>query len=277
VPRGIIHARNAYGRFQGTASWNALTREGNVSAEVRTAVVTGAGSGIGRHVATGLLDQGYRVALAGRRPGPLEALASDSPGKALAVPTDITDPASVRGLFEMVAREFGRLDLLFNNAGVGLPATPIEDLTLEQWQAVVDVNLTGAFLCAREAFRLMKKQEQGGRIINNGSISAQVPRPHSIAYTVTKHGITGLTRALALDGRSLGIACGQIDIGNADTQMTGSMNEGVLQADGSVRPEPTIPVSKVAEAVLYMAGLPHDANVLFMTVMATQMPFVGRG
>ena len=244
----------------------------------RVALVTGGGSGIGRLVATGLLERGDRVILAGRRPGPLEEVAAGFPGRALAVPTDVANVDSVRELFRTIVTEFGRLDLLFNNAGVGLSATPIEDLTLEQWQTVVDVNLTGAFLCAREAFRIMKAQEpQGGRIINNGSVSAQVSRPHSVPYTATKHGITGLTRGLALDGRSFGIACGQIDIGNADTQLTESMSQGVVQADGAVRPEPTIDASKVAEAVLYMSGLSLDANVLFMTVMATQMPFVGRG
>ena len=249
-----------------------------MKAEARIALVTGGGSGIGRLVARGLLERGDRVILAGRRPGPLEEVAAGFPGQALAVPTDVANPDSVRSLFRTIVTEFGRLDLLFNNAGIGLSATPIEDLTLEQWQAVVDVNLTGAFLCAREAFRIMKAQEpQGGRIINNGSVSAQVPRPHSVPYTATKYAITGLTRALALDGRSFRIACGQIDIGNAGTQLTESMSEGVLQADGSVRPEPTIDASKVAEAVLYMSSLSLDANVLFMTVMATQMPFVGRG
>jgi len=249
-----------------------------LKAEARIALVTGGGSGIGRLVATGLLERGDRVIIAGRRPGPLEEVAAGFPGRALAVPTDVADPDSVSALFSTIVKKFGRLDLLFNNAGIGLSATPIEDLTLEQWQAVVDVNLTGAFLCAREAFRIMKSQEpQGGRIINNGSVSAQVPRPHSVPYTATKHAITGLTRALALDGRSFGIACGQIDIGNAGTQLTESMSEGVLQADGSVRPEPTIDASKVAEAVLYMSSLSLDANVLSITVMATQMPFVGRG
>ena len=249
-----------------------------MKAEARIALVTGGGSGIGRLVATGLLERGDRVIIAGRRPGPLEEVAAGFPGRALAVPTDVADPDSVSALFSTIVKKFGRLDLLFNNAGIGLSATPIEDLTLEQWQAVVDVNLTGAFLCAREAFRIMKSQEpQGGRIINNGSVSAQVPRPHSVPYTATKHAITGLTRALALDGRSFGIACGQIDIGNAGTQLTESMSEGVLQADGSVRPEPTIDASKVAEAVLYMSSLSLDANVLSITVMATQMPFVGRG
>lgn len=252
--------------------------EAELKAEARIALVTGGGSGIGRLVATGLLERGDRVVLAGRRPGPLEEVASAFPGQALAVPTDVADEDSVRALFRTIAEEYGRLDLLFNNAGIGLSATPIEDLTLEGWQAVVDANLTGSFLCAREAFRIMKDQvPQGGRIINNGSVSAQVPRPHSVPYTVTKHGITGLTRSLALDGRSCGIACGQIDIGNADTSLTAAMADGVLQADGSVRPEPTIDASKVAEAVLYMSDLPLDANVLFMTVMATKMPLVGRG
>ncbi len=246
--------------------------------EARVALVTGGGSGIGRLVARGLLERGARVVVAGRRRGPLEEVAAEFPGQALAVPTDVGKPDSVSALFRTIVKEFGRLDLLFNNAGIALPAIPIEDLTTDQWQAVVDVNLTGSFLCAREAFRIMKNQDpQGGRIINNGSVSAQVPRPHSVAYTATKHGINGLTRSLALDGRSCGIACGQIDIGNAGTALTASMHEGVLQPDGSVRPEPTIDASKVAEAVLYMADLPLDANVLFMTVMATRMPLVGRG
>ncbi len=198
--------------------------------------------------------------------------------RALAVPTDVTDPESVRALFETTKQAFGRLDLLFNNAGTGAPAVPLEDLTVEEWRRVVDVNLTGAFLCTREAFRLMKDQvPRGGRIINNGSISAHVPRPNSAPYTATKHAITGLTKSTALDGRKYDIACGQIDIGNADTDMTARMKAGVPQADGSVAVEPTIDAGHVARAVVYMAGLPLDANVLFMTVMATKMPFVGRG
>jgi len=249
-----------------------------LKAEARIALVTGGGSGIGRLVAMGLLARGDRVIVAGRRPEPLEEVAAKFPGQALAVPTDVADPDSVRAMFRTIETEYDRLDLLFNNAGIGLAVTPIEDMTLEEWQAVVDVNLTGAFLCAREAFRIMKNQKpQGGRIINNGSVSAQVARPHSVAYTATKHAVTGLTKSLALDGRAFNIACGQIDIGNADTPLTASMSKGVLQPDGSIRPEPTIDASKVADAVLYMANLPLDINVLTMTVMATQMPLVGRG
>ena len=247
----------------------------------KTAIVTGAGSGIGRATALALLREGYSVALAGRRLEPLErtvAEAGPAAGRALAVAADVGDPASVRALFEKTKETFGRLDLLFNNAGLGAPPVPLEDLTDEQWRRVVDVNLTGAFFCIREAFRLMKSQApQGGRIINNGSISAHAPRPNSAPYTATKHAITGLTRSAALDGRKYGIACGQIDIGNAATEMTARMKNGVLQADGETAVEPTMDVEHVARAVLYMAGLPLDANVLFMTVMATNMPFVGRG
>jgi NAD(P)-dependent dehydrogenase (short-subunit alcohol dehydrogenase family) len=247
----------------------------------KTAIVTGAGSGIGRATALALLREGYSVVLAGRRREALaETIAQAEPTspRALAVPTDVTDPESVRALFEETRRGFGRLDLLFNNAGTGAPAVPIEDLTVEQWRRVVDVNLTGAFLCTREAFRLMKGQvPRGGRIINNGSISAHAPRPDSAPYTATKHAITGLTKSSALDGRKYDIACGQIDIGNAATELTARMSHGVPQADGSIAVEPTMDVGHVARAVLYMAGLPLDANVLFLTVMATQMPFVGRG
>jgi NAD(P)-dependent dehydrogenase (short-subunit alcohol dehydrogenase family) len=249
----------------------------------RTAIVTGAGSGIGRASALALLGEGYNVVLAGRRPEALEETAARGqraglPGRALTVPTDVTDEASVRALFEATRRAFGRLDFLFNNAGAGAPPVPIEDLTFEQWRRVVEVNLTGPFLCTREAFRLMKDQDpRGGRIINNGSISAQTPRPNSAPYTATKHAITGLTKSTALDGRRYDIACGQIDIGNAGTEMTARMKDGVPQADGSLAPEPTMDVDHVARAVVYMAGLPLDANVLFMTVMATKMPFVGRG
>ena len=247
----------------------------------KIAIVTGAGSGIGRATALALLGEGYSVALAGRRP---EALAetvtragSDSP-RALSVPSDVTDPDSVRALFAATIRAFGRLDLLFNNAGGGAPPVPLEDLSFDDWRRVVDVNLTGAFLCTREAFRVMKEQDpRGGRIINNGSISAHVPRPNSAPYTATKHAITGLTKSAALDGRKYDIACGQVDIGNAETEMTARMKGGILQANGSVTVEPTFDVTHVARAVVYMAGLPLDANVLFMTVMATKMPFVGRG
>ena len=247
----------------------------------KTAIVTGAGSGIGRAAALALLREGYTVVLAGRRPEALAetvALAgSDSPF-VLAFPSDVTDPDSVRALFEATTRGFGRVDVLFNNAGAGAPAVPLEDLELEAWRRVVDVNLTGAFLCIREAFRVMKAQDpRGGRIINNGSISAHVPRPNSAPYTATKHAITGLTRSTALDGRQYDIACGQIDIGNAETEMTARMKGGILQANGSVAVEPTFDVAHVAQAVVYMAGLPLEANVLFMTVMATKMPYVGRG
>jgi NAD(P)-dependent dehydrogenase (short-subunit alcohol dehydrogenase family) len=245
---------------------------------MRTAVVTGAGSGIGREVATALLAAGWQVALAGRREEALRETNAQGSPHALVVPTDVTDPASVRSLFETVAGELGHLDLLFNNAGIfGRPA-PIEDVDLDDWNAVVATNLTGCFLCAQQAFRAMKDQQPtGGRIINNGSISAHVPRPYAVAYTATKHAITGLTRSLSLEGRQYDIACGQIDIGNAATQITEAMTRGVPQADGSIAPEPIMDVRHAADAVLYMANLPLDANVQFMTVMATKMPFVGRG
>ena len=244
------------------------------------AVVTGAGSGIGRAAALALADRGWSVVLAGRRADALEAtrdLGSD-PSRLLVQPTDVSDRDQVEALFDSAVEVFGRVDLLFNNAGTGAPPVPLEDLSLEDWRRVVDVNLTGAFLCLQSAFRRMKAQDpQGGRIINNGSISAQVPRPRSVAYTATKHAMTGLTRQASLDGRAYNIACGQIDIGNAATEMTARMSRGVLQADGSVAPEPTMDVAAVAEAVAYMAGLPLSANVQFMTVMATTMPFIGRG
>jgi NAD(P)-dependent dehydrogenase (short-subunit alcohol dehydrogenase family) len=243
----------------------------------KIALVTGAGSGIGRAVALALYGAGYRVVLAGRRHAELERTANGADGM-LVVPTDVSSPESVRALFSTVRESFGRLDLLFNNAGRNAPAVPMEDLTFEQWNAVVAVNLTGAFLCAQEAIRLMKAQEpKGGRIINNGSISAHVPRPHSAPYTATKHAITGLTRSISLDGRAHHIACGQIDIGNAATEMTERMTAGVPQANGTMAVEPRMDVRHVADAVLYMAGLPLDANVQFMTVMATGMPFIGRG
>jgi NAD(P)-dependent dehydrogenase (short-subunit alcohol dehydrogenase family) len=245
------------------------------------AIVTGAGSGIGRAAALALLGKGYSVVLAGRRPEALAEtanLAATNRARALVVPTDVADPESIRALFEKTKQAFGRIDLLFNNAGTGAPAIPLEDLTIEDWRRVVDVNLTGAFLCTREAFRMMKNQvPRGGRIINNGSISAHVPRPNSAPYTATKHAIAGLTKSTALDGRKYDIACGQIDIGNAETDLTARMKAGIPQADGSVAVEPTMDVEHVAGAVVYMAGLPLDANVLFMTVMATKMPFVGRG
>ena len=246
----------------------------------KIALVTGAGSGIGRATALALLNNGYAVVLAGRRAEALqETVARSGTGaRTLAVPTDVTDPASVRALFEKTKQAFGRLDLLFNNAGTNVPPVPLEDLTLEQWRRVVDVNLTGAFLCTQEAFRLMKTQTpRGGRIINNGSISAHTPRPNSAPYTATKHAMTGLTKSTALDGRKYDIACGQIDIGNAETDLTAKMKAGVLQASGEIAVEPTMDVNHVARAVLYMASLPLDANVLFLTVMATKMPLVGRG
>jgi NAD(P)-dependent dehydrogenase (short-subunit alcohol dehydrogenase family) len=247
----------------------------------RVALVTGAGSGIGRATALAFLREGYAVVLAGRRRDALEetaARAGADRDRALVVPADVTDPASVRVLFDKVRDTCGRLDVLFNNAGTGAPAVPLEELTVEQWRRVVDVNLTGAFLCTQAAFRLMKAQDpRGGRIINNGSISAHAPRPLSAPYTATKHAITGLTKATALDGRKYDIACGQIDIGNAATEMTARMGAGVAQASGAVAAEPTMDVEHVARAVAYMASLPLDANVLFMTVMATTMPFVGRG
>ena len=245
----------------------------------RIAVVTGAGTGIGRSVALALLRDGYSVVLAGRRSGPLqEAAAAAGERRALVVPTDVTDPASVEALFARAKDSFGHLDLLFNNAGVSAPPVLLEDLTYEQWRSVVDTCLTGAFLCTREAFKIMKAQQpQGGRIINNGSISAHSPRPNSAPYTAAKHAITGLTKSTALDGRKYNIACGQIDIGNAATEMTTRMKTGTLQADSSIAVEPTMEVEDVARAVLYMASLPLEANVLTLTLMASKMPYVGRG
>jgi len=247
----------------------------------KVAIVTGAGTGIGKAVAIALLGAGWQVALAGRRADMLEktvAEAGDAGSRALAVATDVGNPDAVRALFDRTQQAFGRLDLLFNNAGMGAPAIPMEDLTYEQWKAVVDVNLTGPFLCTQQAIRLMKNQNpRGGRIINNGSISAHAPRPNSVPYTATKHAITGLTKSTSLDGRKYDIACGQIDIGNAATDMAARMANGVPQANGQIAPEPLMDVAHVASAVLYMASLPLDANVQFMTVMATKMPFVGRG
>lgn len=251
----------------------------------RVAIVTGAGSGIGAACAQALLANGWRVAFAGRRVDALQqaiAGAGDPYGdigqRALAVPTDVTRAGSVSALFDAVVRRFGRVDLVFNNAGMGAPAVPIDELPLETWQQVLDTNLSGSFYCIREAFRVMKAQQpRGGRIVNNGSISAYAPRPMSIAYTATKHAVSGLTRSAALDGRAHDIAVGQIDIGNAASEMTARMAAGVPQADGSVRPEPRMPLQSVADALLAMANLPLDSNVLFMTVMATKMPFVGRG
>jgi len=246
----------------------------------RVAVVTGAGTGIGRAVTLALLGDGYQVALAGRRRGPLEQTAAESgdASRTLIVPTDVSVPAAVQALFAAVQQRFGRLDLLFNNAGVFVPGIEIDALSVEQWRAMVDVNLTGSFLCAREAFRMMKTQEpRGGRIINNGSISAHAPRPNSAAYTATKHAITGLTKSIALDGRRYDVACSQIDIGNAHTEMAAAMAKGVPQASGQIAVEPLMDLAHVASAVLYMASLPLDANVQFMTILATKMPFVGRG
>jgi NAD(P)-dependent dehydrogenase (short-subunit alcohol dehydrogenase family) len=251
-----------------------------MSSSDKVAVITGAGSGIGKQVALALLPEGYSVVLAGRRRENLEATAAAAPSgsRTLIVPTDVGDPSSVAALFAKTKEAFGRLDLLFNNAGTGGAPKLLEDLTYEQWKAVVDTNLTGVFLCTQEAFRIMKAQQpRGGRIINNGSISAHTPRPNSAPYTSTKHALTGLTKATALDGRKYDIACGQIDIGNAATEMTARMSRGVPQANGSVEVEPTMASENVARAVVYMAGLPLDANVQFMTVMATKMPFVGRG
>jgi NAD(P)-dependent dehydrogenase (short-subunit alcohol dehydrogenase family) len=249
-----------------------------VSITGKGAVVTGGGSGIGRAVALALHGAGYSVAIAGRRAAELEKTSTLAGGGMLAVPADVSKPEDVRALFGRVKETFGRLDLLFNNAGMGAPNVPMEDLTFEQWSAVVGVNLTGAFLCAQEAIRIMKSQEpRGGRIINNGSISAYAPRPNSAPYTATKHAITGLTKSISLDGRKYDIACGQIDIGNAATELTERMAGGVAQASGAVMPEPRMDLKHVADAVLYMASLPLEANVQFMTVMATKMPFVGRG
>jgi NAD(P)-dependent dehydrogenase (short-subunit alcohol dehydrogenase family) len=252
-----------------------------MSALKKTAIVTGAGTGIGKHTALALLREGYSVVLAGRRVEPLQMTVKEAvsfSSQTLVAPTDVRDPGSVRTLFTKTKEMFGRLDLLFNNAGMGAPPVLLEDLTYEQWKSVVDVNLTGAFLCTQEAFKLMKSQTpRGGRIINNGSVSAHVPRPNSAPYTATKHAITGLTKATALDGRKYDIACGQIDIGNAETEMSARMKDGVPQANGLVAVEPTMDVEHVARAVVYMASLPLDANVQFITIMATKMPLIGRG
>jgi NAD(P)-dependent dehydrogenase (short-subunit alcohol dehydrogenase family) len=247
----------------------------------RIAIVTGAGSGIGRACAIALLDAGYHVVLAGRRADALRQTVADAGAagsRALAVPTDVRDPASVKALFAATRNAHGRLDLLFNNAGTGTPPVPLDELGIDEWRNAVDVNLTGAFLCTQEAFRLMKSQSpRGGRIINNGSISAHAPRPFSAPYTATKHAITGLTKATSLDGRAHDIACGQIDIGNAATEMTERMAGGILQPGGETRVEPRMDVRHVADAIVHMAGLPLEANVQFMTIMATKMPFIGRG
>ncbi len=252
-----------------------------MSAHTKVAIITGAGTGIGKAAALALLKDGYRVVLAGRRLAPLEKVVADadvSGSQTLIVQTDVSDLASVQTLFARTKAILGRLDVLFNNAGVGAPGIPLEDLSYTQWKTVVDINLTGVFLCTQEAFKIMKAQDpRGGRIINNGSISAHAPRPNSSPYTATKHALTGLTKATALDGRKYDIACGQIDIGNAETELTARMSQGVPQANGQVAVEPVMDVDHVAQAVRYMANLPLDANVLFMTVMATKMPFVGRG
>jgi NAD(P)-dependent dehydrogenase (short-subunit alcohol dehydrogenase family) len=247
----------------------------------KIALVTGAGTGIGKAVALALMRDGYAVTLAGRRQDKLDETAAAGQtfgGRSLAVATDVSDPNSVKAVFAKTRETFGRLDVLFNNAGIGAPAMPLEELPLETWKKVVDINLTGLFLCTQEAIRIMKSQTpRGGRIINNGSISAHTPRPHAVAYTATKHAVTGLTKQTALDCRGHDIACGQIDIGNAETPLTERMVAGVLQPDGSRRPEPRMNADDVGRAVVYMAGLPLDTNVLFMTVMANLMPFVGRG
>ena len=252
-----------------------------MNSQSKVAIITGAGSGIGRATARALLKDGYAVVLAGRRVDALRetvTLGGVDTAQALVVSTDVSDPEQVKALFEKTRDTFGRLDLLFNNAGINVPAVPLEDLTIEQWRRVVDVNLTGVFLCTQEAIRIMKTQDpRGGRIINNGSISAHAPRPNSAPYTATKHAITGLTKSTALDGRKYDIACGQIDIGNAETELAARMKTGVPQANGQIAVEPMMDVDNVARAVVYMASLPLDANVLFMTVMATKMPFVGRG
>ena len=252
-----------------------MDQEGKIS------IVTGAGTGVGKAAAMTLADDGWTVVLAGRRIGPIEEVASEinsKNGTAIAVVTDAADPQSVKNLFDHTQKTFGRLDLLFNNAGTNAPGVSLEDLTFEQWTTVVNVNLTGVFLCTQEAFKIMKKQTpMGGRIINNGSISAHVPRPGSAPYTATKHGVTGLTRSTSLDGRKYNIACGQIDIGNALTEMAARMTKGVPQADGSTQIEPVMDVSNVGKTVAHMASLPSDANVQFVTVMATNMPFIGRG
>jgi len=251
-----------------------------MGAQNKIAIVTGAGSGIGKSVALTLLKNGYSVALAGRRKDALDQAVKDSGAgaRALAVPTDVSDPQSVKALFAKTKQAFGRLDLLFNNAGVSAPGVPLEDLTVEQWRNVVDINLSGMFFCIQEAFRLMKDQNpRGGRIINNGSISAHAPRPNSAPYTSTKHAVTGLTKSASLDGRKYDIACSQIDIGNALTEMAAKMTKGVPQANGEIKVEPTMDVQRIADAVLHMASLPLDTNMQFVTIMATKMPFVGRG
>jgi len=252
-----------------------------MESEAKVALVTGAGSGIGKHAALSLLEEGYSLVLAGRRRERLEetlAASGEDAGRAIAVETDVGDPRSVAALFTTLRKHFGRLDLLFNNAGIGAPGINLEELSADQWKAVVDANLNGAFYCTQEAFRIMKEQEpMGGRIINNGSVSASAPRPNSAPYTATKHAVTGLTKSTSLDGRKYNIACGQIDIGNASTEMTQRMSQGVPQANGEIANEPVMDIDNVSRAILYMASLPLDANVQFLTVMATKMPLIGRG
>jgi len=264
----------------GPLLFSTTTEVNTMSSESKVAIVTGAGSGVGKSAALAMLAAGYRVVLAGRRREPLEALARQSGAaqRVMAVPTDVAQPDSVRALFDAAVAAYGRVDVLFNNAGVNAPAVPLEDLTVEQWRNVVDINLTGMFLCIQQAFRVMKAQDpRGGRIINNGSISAHTPRPNSIAYTATKHGVMGLTKTASLDGRKYDIAVGQIDIGNAATDMAQRMATGVPQANGEIAIEPLMDVDVVGQSVLYMASLPLQANVMFHTVMATKMPFAGRG
>lgn len=252
-----------------------------MTTDTKVAIVTGAGSGIGKYSALALLKEGYRVVLAGRRSEPLEETATEAnvpDAQVLVVPTDVTEPQSIENLFSQTASKFGRLDVLFNNAGIGGTGKLLEDIPLEDWLRVVNTNLTGVFLCTQAAFRIMKQQNpKGGRIINNGSISAHTPRPNSISYTATKHAVSGMTKSINLDGRKYNIVCCQIDIGNASTPMTARMSGGVMQANGEVKPEPTMDVNNVAQAIVYMANLPLDANVPFMTIMASQMPYIGRG
>jgi NAD(P)-dependent dehydrogenase (short-subunit alcohol dehydrogenase family) len=252
-----------------------------MASDNKVAIITGAGSGIGKATALAFLDDGYQVAFAGRRKEALESAIAEAgvdASRAIAVPTDVSEPGAVSNLFSKARDSFGRVDVVFNNAGINAPGVPLEDLTLDQWKAVVDINLTGMFLCIQEAFRTMKNQDpRGGRIINNGSISAHAPRPDSAPYTATKHGVTGLTKCASLDGRKYDIACSQIDIGNAMTELAARMAKGVPQADGSIKPEAMMNVREVASAVVYMASMPLDTNVQFMTIMATKMPFVGRG
>jgi NAD(P)-dependent dehydrogenase (short-subunit alcohol dehydrogenase family) len=276
----VIKARHIQNRNGALSVSTSSQGERTMATQGKVAIVTGAGTGIGKAVTLALLRDGYRVALAGRRREPLDQTAAESghAARTLVRPTDVSNAGSVQALFAAVQERFGRLDLLFNNAGIFVPGTEIDALSVEQWTSVVDINLTGSFLCAREAFRMMKNQDpRGGRIINNGSISAHAPRPDSVAYTTTKHAITGLTKSLSLDGRRYDIACSQIDIGNARTELAAPMAKGIPQANGQIAVEPMMDLEHVASAVRYMASLPLDVNVQFMTIMATKMPFVGRG